>query len=106
MSRNKLSILFPWQDRITYRVLPEDTWHDLGLDVLVEKVAQQPQEAPLLRRVMESLTDECLSAAKPVDEGARVGVHTSAAQLPMNQLFVFDRDKFEQHAGKEAEEND
>lgn len=58
MGRSKLSILFPRQDRITYRVLPEDTWHDLGLDVLVEKVAQQPQETPLIRRVMESLTDD------------------------------------------------
>lgn len=55
---------------------------------------------------MESLTDGCLKAAKPVEEGARVGVRTSMAQLPMDQVFVFDRDKFEQNLGKEAETDD
>ena len=55
---------------------------------------------------MEYLTDDCLKAAKPVEEGARVGVRTSMAQLPMDQVFVFDRDKFEQNLGKEAENDD
>ena len=55
---------------------------------------------------MNGLTDDCLKAAKPVDEGARVGVQTSMAQLPMDQIFVFDRDKFEQNVGKEAERDD
>lgn len=59
-----------------------------------------------LDRFMEYLTDECLKAARPVDEGARVGVNTSMAQLPMEQVFVFDRDKFEQNLGKEAENDD
>ena len=59
-----------------------------------------------LDRFMEYLTDDCLKAARPVDEGARVGVRTSMAQLPMDQIFVFDRDKFEQHLGKEAESDD
>ncbi len=55
---------------------------------------------------MEYLTDDCLKAAKPVEEGVRVNVRTSMAQLPMEQVFVFDRDKFEQNLGKEAEEDD
>ena len=55
---------------------------------------------------MRNLTDDCLKAAKPVDEGVRVGVRTSMAQLPMEQIFVFDREKFEQNAGKEAETDD
>ena len=55
---------------------------------------------------MGNLTDDCLKAAKPVEEGARVGVNTSMASLPMDQIFVFDRDKFEQNLGKEAEEDD
>ena len=59
-----------------------------------------------LDRFMEYLTDERLKAAQPVDEGARVGVRASMAQLPMEQIFVFDRDKFEQNLGKEAENDD
>ena len=51
-----LSILFPLQDEVTYALLPDAAWHDLGLDALTEKIAQQPQEVPLLRRVMTSMT--------------------------------------------------
>ncbi len=53
---SKLSILFPDQDSVEYRLIPDETWHDLGLDAVVEKVAQQPQEVPLLQRVMTGLT--------------------------------------------------
>ena len=56
MNQNKLSILFPWQDRVTYQAISEETWHNLGLDAVVEKVAKQPSEVPLLQRVMTSLT--------------------------------------------------
>ena len=63
MKQNKLSILFPRQDEVTYREIPEDSWHDLGLDTLTEKVAAQPQEVPLLRRVMASLTADPQVAA-------------------------------------------
>ncbi len=59
-----------------------------------------------LDRFMEYLTDDCLKAARSVDEGARVGVRTAMAQLPMEQVFVFDRDKFEQNMGKEAKNDD
>ena len=63
MKQNKLSILFPYQEEVTYREIPEESWHDLGLDVLTEKVASQPQEVPLLRRVMMSLTADPRVAA-------------------------------------------
>ncbi len=56
MKRNGLSILFPRQDEVTYQEIPEETWHDLGLDAITEKVAAKPQEIPLLRRVMMNLT--------------------------------------------------
>ncbi len=59
-----------------------------------------------LDQFMAHLTDGCLKAARPVEEGARVGVRTAMASLPMDQVFVFDRDKFEQNLGKEAEEDD
>ena len=58
MSQEKLSILFPWQDRVTYRLIPEESWHDLGMDVITERIARQPQEVPMIRRVMMSLTDD------------------------------------------------
>ena len=58
MKASALSILFPFQDRVTYRALPPETWHDLGLDAVVEKVAAKPQEVPLLERVMTSMTDD------------------------------------------------
>ena len=58
MPQSSLSILFPDQDRVTYRQIPPETWHDLGLDAIVEKVAKQPQEVPLLQRVMTAMTDD------------------------------------------------
>ncbi len=58
MKKNQLSILFPNQDRVTYTQISEETWHNLGLDALVDKVAKQPQEIPLIQRVMTSLTDD------------------------------------------------
>ena len=63
MKQSKLSILFPFQDEVTYREIPEESWHDLGLDALTEKTAAQPQEVPLLRRVMMSLTPDPRVAA-------------------------------------------
>ena len=63
MKQEKLSILFPCRDEVTYRLIPEETWHDLGMDALAEKVARQPQEVPLIQRVMMSLTDSPAVAA-------------------------------------------
>ncbi len=63
MKQNRLSILFPYQDEVTYREIPEESWHDLGLDALTEKVAAQPKEVPLLCRVMMSLTADPRVAA-------------------------------------------
>lgn len=63
MKPDPLSILFPRQSEVVYRELPESVWHDLGLDAVTEKVARFPQEAPLIRRVMTSLTDDPRVAA-------------------------------------------
>ena len=32
MKEQSLSILFPRQDEVVYRQLPDTVWHDLGLD--------------------------------------------------------------------------
>ena len=57
-------------------------------------------------RFIEGLTDDCLKAARPVSEGDRVGARAAEALLPMRQIFVFDRDKFERNLGKGAENDD
>ena len=63
MKEQSLSILFPGQEEVLYRKLPDTVWHDLGLDAVVEKVAQRPEEAELIRRVMTGLTaDPAVSA--------------------------------------------
>ena len=67
MKQEKLSILFPLQEEITYREIPEETWHDLGLDAITEKIASKPQEVPLLRRVMMNLTADPRVAAYRID---------------------------------------
>ena len=43
-SRAKLTILFPDQDRITYRLMSEETLHDLGLDTLIREVTIDVKE--------------------------------------------------------------
>lgn len=58
MKHEPLSILFPRQSEVSYRELPDAAWHDLGMDSIVEKIARQPQEVPLIRRVMTSMTDD------------------------------------------------
>ena len=67
MKREKLSILFPRQDEVTYREIPEETWHDLGMDAITEKVAAKLQEIPLIRRVMMNLTADPAVAAYRID---------------------------------------
>ena len=67
MKQDKLSILFPRQDEVTYREIPEESWHDLGLDAITEKIASKPQEIPLIRRVMMNLTADPQVAAFRID---------------------------------------
>ena len=63
MNMTKLSLLFPEQDRITYQMIPEETWHDLGMDALTAKLAAEPQELQVIRQVMRSLTADPRAAA-------------------------------------------
>ena len=58
MKTYKLSLLFPDQDRVTYEMISEEAWHDLGLDAVTEKVASKPQEVPMIQQVMRSLTPD------------------------------------------------
>ncbi len=58
MKTNKLSLLFPFQERIEYRMIPEEAWHDLGLDAVTEKITAQSQEQAMIEQVMRSLTPD------------------------------------------------
>ena len=58
MARSKLSILFPHQDRITYRVMPEETLHDLGLDTIIAQVTDNGKEQTMLQRILGSVTED------------------------------------------------
>ncbi|MBR3504119.1 MAG: MBL fold metallo-hydrolase [Clostridia bacterium] len=57
-----------------------------------------PHRAGLFRRdavqsFADGLTDEAVRAAKPVDNGAALGVRAFEAALPGGQVLVFDADK-------------
>ena len=106
MKQEKLSILFPRQDEVTYREIPEETWHDLGLDALTEKVAAQPQEVPLLRRVMASLTADPAVAAFRADVFEDILNHPEIRDRMLKLLdkikMFYDYGVVNRHGGDEA----
>ena len=59
-----------------------------------------------LDRFLENLTDERLENAREVDTGASVGARTAEARLPMDQVFIFDKDKFERRKAGENKSDD
>ncbi|MBO7662090.1 MAG: DNA mismatch repair protein [Clostridia bacterium] len=81
-----LSILFPRQGEVRYRELPETVWHDLGLDVLAEKLAHLPQEVQLIRRVMTHLTDDPAVSAWRCDVFADILNHPEIRERMMKLL--------------------
>ena len=106
MAQSKLSILFPRQEEVTYREIPEESWHDLGLDALTEKVAAQPQEEPLLRRVMMSLTADPEVAAYRSDVFEDILRHPEIRERLMKLLdrvkMFYDYGVVNRHEGDET----
>ena len=102
----KLSILFPWQEEVTYREIPEETWHDLGLDAITEKVAAKPQEVPLIRRVMMNLTADPRVAAFRIDVFEDILRHPEIREKMLKLLekvrMFYDYGVVNRHAGDEA----
>ena len=76
MKNNKLSLLFPDQDRVVYQMISEEAWHDLGLDAVTEKLTAQPQEQMMITQVMRSLT------ADPAVTSFRCGVFGDVLRHP------------------------
>ena len=56
MRTKQLSLLFPYQDRVTYQPVSDETWHDLGMDVVTAGLTTEPKELPVIRQVMRNLT--------------------------------------------------
>ena len=106
MKLNRLSILYPRQEEITYREIPEESWHDLGLDALTEKVAAQPQEVPLLRRVMMNLTTDPYAAAFRADVFEDILRHPEIRERLMKLLdkvkMFYDYGVVNRHEGDET----
>ena len=106
MKQTKLSILFPRQDEVVYQEIPEESWHDLGLDALTEKVAGQPQEVQLLRRVMMSLTPDPEVAAFRSDVFQDILHHPEIRERLMKLLdkvkLFYDYGVVNRHEGDEA----
>ena len=86
MKHEPLSILFPRQSEVTYRQLPEATWHDLGMDTVAGKVAAQPQEAELIRRIMTGLTADPRVSAFRCDVFADILSHPEMRSRMMKLL--------------------
>ena len=106
MKQSGLSILFPRQEKVTYREIPEESWHDLGLDTLTEKIASQPQEVPLLRRVMMSLTADPEVAAFRSDVFEDILRHPEIRERMLKLLdkvkMFYDYGVVNRHEGDEA----
>ena len=56
--REKLTILFPFQDRVVYRSLSDETLHDLGLDTICREVSANPKEQAMILQVLRSVTSD------------------------------------------------
>ena len=56
--REKLTILFPFQERITYEMMSDETLHDLGLDALCREAASDPKEQAMILQVLRSVTPD------------------------------------------------
>ena len=106
MKQNKLSILFPYQDEITYREIPEESWHDLGLDALTEKVAAKQQEIPLISRVMMCLSPDPRAAAFRSDVFEDMMRHPEIREQLMKLLdkikMFYDYGVVNRHEGDES----
>ena len=56
--REKLTILFPFQESVTYLRLSDDTVHDLGFDAVCEQVTADPKERAMILQVLRSVTPD------------------------------------------------
>lgn len=57
MARERISILYPKIEGVTYKELTTTTMHDLGLDAIAKKLSSKESEQKLILGVLSKLTD-------------------------------------------------
>lgn len=57
MSENKLSLLFPYGED-TFKLLPETSIHDLGIDFICEKLSEKREEQDLFKTLLSRMSDD------------------------------------------------
>ena len=106
MKTSEMSILYPCQEEVTYREIPEESWHDLGLDALAEKVAARPQEVELIRRVMMFLSPDPRVAAFRSDVFEDILNHPEIREKMLKLLekvkMFYDYGMVNRHEGDES----
>ena len=106
MKTSEMSILYPCQEEVTYREIPEESWHDLGLDALAEKVAARPQEVELIRRVMMFLSPDPRVAAFRSDVFEDILNHPEIREKMLKLLekvkMFYDYGVVNRHEGDES----
>lgn len=74
--KQTISILFPGQERVGIRTMPDATWHDLGLDSLCEKLTSRANERTIISGIMRAMTEDAKTARY------RVGVFADILAFP------------------------
>ena len=55
--QREISLLFPPVEGVTYKMISDTAFHDLGLDGLCEKLTQKANERTLINNILKTMTD-------------------------------------------------
>lgn len=95
-NKNKLSILYPFQDITKYSEVSDETWHDLGFDAIVRQLTPDEKEQTLIKLVMTRMNaDERLTKYR-CDVFADI---YALPELRTKIIKILDRMKFLQEYG-------
>ena len=102
----KLSLIWP-VEREKMNSLQETVIHDLGLDVICEKVAAKPQEQGILLSVLSAMTDDPAVTRYRLEVFRDIYEHPDMCEKLMKLLDKIDflrdygsfKDRYDEHAG-------
>ena len=103
MKRDRLTILFPWPDSVTYRQLSDETLHDLGIDSVCAEVTRNEKEQYLISRVLGSVTPDARVARYRTEVFGDILSHREMREKLMKLL---DHVKFLNDYGAVHRQND
>ena len=101
--KREISILYPNVEGATYRMMPEEAFHDLGLDLICEKLTQKANERTLIKNVLRTMTDA------PLVTEYRIGVFEDIFRFPEMRkelLELLDRIQFLNDYGSFKKDHD